>query len=81
VPEVYIDGQKVSDQGFTQDSENYYVWFSTHFSTHDVSIDFEPQSQNIANASDIFLAVGIGVIIAVLIVVSLFIVKRRKRAP
>ncbi len=40
IPTIYIDDQKAEDQGYTQDADNYYVWFTTHFSTHEVSIEF-----------------------------------------
>ena len=49
-PTVYIDGQPAENQGYTQDSQNYYVWFATSFSTHQVQVQFtgqattEPQS-------------------------------------
>jgi hypothetical protein len=43
-PSIYIDGQHVQDQGYTQDSNNYYVWYATHFSTHEVSIVFTAES-------------------------------------
>jgi hypothetical protein len=43
-PTIYIDGQPAQDQGFTQDSNNYYVWYSTHFSTQEVSIVFTAKS-------------------------------------
>jgi eukaryotic-like serine/threonine-protein kinase len=46
-PMVYIDDEKVQNQGFTQDADNYYVWFTTHFSTHQVSIVFAKSSQNL----------------------------------
>ena len=39
-PTTYIDNQLVQDQGYTQDAGNYYVWFTTHFSTHQVAIQF-----------------------------------------
>jgi len=39
-PTIYIDGQTAQDQGYTQDSNNYYVWYTTHFSTHTISIVF-----------------------------------------
>jgi tungstate transport system substrate-binding protein len=39
-PTVYIDNQQISNQGYTQDTENFYVWYSTHFSTHQVIILF-----------------------------------------
>ena len=39
-PTVYIDGASATAQGFTQDGTNYYVWFTAHFSTHQVEIVF-----------------------------------------
>jgi outer membrane protein assembly factor BamB len=39
-PTIYIDNQKAENQGYTQDADNYYVWYITHFSTHEVSIVF-----------------------------------------
>ena len=40
IPAVYIDNQQISNQGYTQDTENFYVWYTTHFSTHQVIILF-----------------------------------------
>jgi parallel beta-helix repeat protein len=39
-PIVTINGTQASNQGYTQDSSNYYIWYTTHFSTHQVSIIF-----------------------------------------
>lgn len=39
-PEIYIDGQQAQIQGYTQYGNNYYVWFTTHFSTHKINIVF-----------------------------------------
>jgi hypothetical protein len=39
-PTIYIDGQPASNQGYTQDSSNYYVWYTTQFSIHQVNIVF-----------------------------------------
>jgi hypothetical protein len=39
-PTINIDGQIASNQGYTQDTNNYYVWYTIHFSTHQVSIVF-----------------------------------------
>ena len=39
-PTIYIDNQLCQTQGYTQDAANYYVWYTTHFSTHEVSIVF-----------------------------------------
>jgi outer membrane protein assembly factor BamB len=46
-PIVYIDNQVAQNQGYVQDASNYYVWFNTHFSTHQVSIVFAKSSQNV----------------------------------
>ena len=44
-PLVYIDGQPAADQGYTQDANNYYIWYTTHFSSHQIAVMFtvEPQ--------------------------------------
>jgi hypothetical protein len=39
-PTVYIDGQPAANQGYTEDANNYYIWFTTHFSTHEIAIQF-----------------------------------------
>jgi outer membrane protein assembly factor BamB len=41
---VLIDDSVASNQGYTQDSNNYYVWYTTNFSTHKVSIVFAAQT-------------------------------------
>jgi hypothetical protein len=43
-PTIYIDNQMCQDQGYTEDNHNYYVWYMTHFSTHEVSIVFTENS-------------------------------------
>jgi hypothetical protein len=43
-PTIYIDNQPAQSQGYNQDSTNYYVWYTTHFSTHEVSIVFTASS-------------------------------------
>jgi hypothetical protein len=43
-PTMYIDGQPVQDQGYNHDANNYYVWYTTHFSTHEISIVFSSSS-------------------------------------
>jgi hypothetical protein len=39
-PQIFIDGRLADHQGYTQDANNYYVWYTTHFSTHTVQIVF-----------------------------------------
>lgn len=41
---IYIDGQPASNQGYTQDGNNYYVWYITQFSAHEISIVFTAKS-------------------------------------
>jgi hypothetical protein len=45
-PEVYVDGQPAQTQGYTQDRDNYYVWYTTDFSTHQVNIVFTTTPNN-----------------------------------
>jgi tungstate transport system substrate-binding protein len=42
-PTVYIDSQKSQDQGYLQDTNNFYVWYTTHFSSHEVIVTFTSQ--------------------------------------
>jgi parallel beta-helix repeat protein len=44
-PEVYIDGLRAMDQSYTQDDDYYYITFSTHFSTHEISITFASETE------------------------------------
>jgi hypothetical protein len=39
-PVVYIDGLQASQQGYTQDANSFYVWFTTIQSLHHASIQF-----------------------------------------
>ena len=43
-PTVTIDNQSAVNQGYTQDNANYYVWYTTTFSTHQISVVFTAAS-------------------------------------
>jgi hypothetical protein len=43
-PTMYIDNLPAQDQGYSQDSFNYYAWVTTHFSTHEIAIVFTTES-------------------------------------
>jgi parallel beta-helix repeat protein len=43
-PLVYIDGVLAENQTYTQDDQYFYISYSTHFSTHDISIVFTTPS-------------------------------------
>ncbi len=46
IPLVYIDGVLADEQSCTEDSNYYYVTFSTHFSTHEIKIQFTAPAVN-----------------------------------
>ncbi|MCW4029604.1 MAG: PQQ-binding-like beta-propeller repeat protein [Candidatus Bathyarchaeota archaeon] len=68
-PTIYIDNQKTQTQGFTQDADNYYVWFTTHFSTHNVSIVFAAASAEVQPQT--FLQPVIIAVMAVIVLIAL----------
>ena len=81
-PTVYIDNERCQNQGYTQDTNNYYVWYTIHFSTHQVSINFV-SSEAIAtpNASSNqtvlqlnWLQIIIGVTVAIVIITIIIVV-------
>jgi hypothetical protein len=76
-PTVYVDRNPAIDQGNCQDSGYYYVWFTTHFSSHKVSIVF---SSPVSDAG--FLAQNKNYIVVsvatVLAVISALIIFRNK---
>ena len=81
VPTVYIDGQLAQDWGYTQDNDDCYVWFTAHFSSHQISIVF---AQNKTPMDFGWMQVAIlGLIGAVAIIVVttavVFLTKRSKR--
>ncbi len=69
-PTIYIDNQPAQNQGYTQDTNNYYVWYTTHFSTHKISIVFTKTSSstNLTSQSSLLKEVIYGVAVAVVIV-------------
>jgi hypothetical protein len=79
-PIIYIDGQEATNMGYTQDSENFYVWYTTQFSTHQVAIQFEVPStlQDLSFIS--MLAIGVTVP-EIILVYTVIAVKRLKHKP
>ncbi len=43
-PVVYIDGVVAENQSCTEDADNYYVAYTTHFSTHHIEILFSTET-------------------------------------
>jgi len=78
IPVVYIDDGQASDQGYVQDADNYYVWFTTHFSTHQLRLQFGlPQtSQGGLGGLEYILIIPVA---ATILVPTVIAVKRSKR--
>jgi len=39
-PKISIDGIPAQIQGYTQDTDNYYMWYTTNFSTQKLTVTF-----------------------------------------
>jgi YVTN family beta-propeller protein len=76
-PTIYIDGAPATNQDYTQDADNYYVWFTTHFSTHQVTIQFAKTTEQ-STALWVYLASISAIALISLLIVALFIRKRKK---
>ena len=48
-PVIYADNTIVPEQGYTQDANNYYVWYIVHFSTHHILIEFNSDAYHRAS--------------------------------
>lgn len=68
-PTIYIDNERAENQGYAQDTNNYYVWYTTHFSTHEVSIVFIITSPIVLALTYplVLAAVIIGAVVAVVV--------------
>jgi hypothetical protein len=79
-PTIYIDGQQASNQDYTQDSNNYYVWYTTSFSTHKVSIVFTTTSPSpsptIPEFPDQFIGIML-VVSMIIVLVAALVAKKR----
>jgi hypothetical protein len=79
-PVVFIDGAKALNQGYNQDADNFYVWFTTTFSIHHVTTQFTLPSISSSLSIGPLLAVGITVpeIVTIYIVIA---IRRLRRTP
>jgi hypothetical protein len=50
-PVIYIDNLPAQNQSYTQDANNYYISYTTHFSTHQIFIVFTTPSTHSPTAS------------------------------
>jgi hypothetical protein len=77
-PVVYIDSVAVQNQGYTQDESNYFVWFTTHFSMHEVSIEFTTTSP-IQGYNVSLLAVLLLIVIALPVIAFIVVIRKRRK--
>ena len=77
---VFIDGQPALNQGYTQDSNNFYVWYTTQFSTHQMKIQFTGPLKSQASSFGPLLAVGI-IAPEIILVYTVIAVRRLRRKP
>ncbi len=76
-PQVYVDNQLCENQGYTEDANNYYVYYTTHFSSHTLSIEFNTNATSGDFSQWTFVA---ALIIAFLVVlVAVFALRKRER--
>jgi hypothetical protein len=88
--EVLIDGQPAQNQGYSQNANCYYVWFTTHFSSHQISIVFSanappsvtatPNSSPVQiSLTQILFGVAVAVVITGIIIGGLLALNRERR--
>lgn len=51
LPQLYVDGQQVTDATMTQDSTNIYITFPIHFSTHLIELNWIPSADAVGTAN------------------------------
>lgn len=90
---VLIDGQPAENQGYTQDTANHYVWYTTHFSSHKISIVFSTNSLPSATSTPhgvqgpisltqiIYGVAAAAVVIGIILTVLIAVNHGRRRSP
>ena len=79
-PTLFIDNQQATNQGYTQDPENFYVWYTTQFSTHQINIQF---AKSLTTQPASYLnALSIGLFVPeIVLIFTVLAVKRLRRKP
>jgi hypothetical protein len=80
LPVVYIDGTQTSNQGYTQDSQNYYVWYTTAFSTHNIEVFFAAETANTDMDMTLIMPIAAVAIAAVIVCALVFLVVLPRRS-
>ena len=86
-PLIFIDGLPAQSQGYTQDNINFYTWYITHFSTHQISIVFT-STQSSPNPTglngqyswlQVVYGVGAALVVVAVVVVGLYLMIRDRK--
>ncbi len=93
-PVIYADNTIVPEQGYTQDANNYYVWYIVHFSTHHILIEFNsdaimaPQTTNhiggaegVINFQSVIYGIAIAFVVVATVTVVLKLALNEKKKP
>ena len=86
-PLILIDGFAAQSQGYTQDVDNYYVWYVTPFSTHQISILFTSitssptpvVSNGQTNWLQVVYGIGVALVVVAIVVGAIYLVISGKR--
>jgi outer membrane protein assembly factor BamB len=81
-PLIFIDEVPAQNQGYIQAADNYYVWYTTHFSIHQISIMFSlttsfptPTAANgQTNWLQVIYGIGIAAVAVALVVGAIYFV-------
>jgi len=67
-PAVYINNQPAANQGYTQDSNKYYIWYSTSTPAYELAISFISKDPTFVLPLWVFLSVAVIIVICLVIV-------------
>jgi uncharacterized repeat protein (TIGR02543 family) len=73
-PTIYINNQAAENQGFSQDSNNYYLWFTTNSNNYELSITFTGQ-----NSPQFWVAIIVATL-AIILVAAIIASKMRSKS-
>ncbi len=74
-PQIFIDDVLCQNQGYTEDQNNFYVWWTTTFSTHQMAIVFAGTAP--APVNPLWYIIGAVVFALVVVAVTVLAFKRR----
>lgn len=77
-PLVIIDNELASNQGYTQDANNYYIWYTIHFSTHEIIIEFTEKTQPPTERT-YFIEIAVAIIISAAALAATFLIRLKQK--